>query len=352
MNDIRAILRRYKEDIAWWFRKRVTTFVIRHWAGILWTAFFLTFILLLATIFMGVPQWQTVNKIQYIGFGLAILFGLFTVLSLLVSITVLHSLRDLVPDYTHAGAALEKVIRNTRHNLYILTENPAFLQLLDSEALRKWLEALQYQIRTRKIKVTFAYINRADLMVTKFPAWADAIGKQLKSLKADFLNRDTFNVARNPDYSDCISLIPLKTSSIPFYIAIADGDVMGMFCHTIIYPLPGNNEIKDVRKSVIRGFLSYDQNIVTALKSVFLKFLQLNASVYEYTCGACNQKSYKFDHNLLFTTENLGEAPQITCDAPANCGGTMTGELKELICLPAAQRNELYQQVTREKWQD
>jgi len=359
MRDIRAVFREHRDEAVWRLRKGVATWLIRHWAGILWIALFLTFTLLVANIVVFVTQWKTLDKVQYVGFLLSVVFGFFSVLSVLISVAVLQSLRDLIPDYTHAGSFFERVIRGARRRVYVLTENPAFLQVLDPEGLRRWLATVQERIRTRKIKVVFAYVNRGDLIGYKFPRWAEAVRREVDSLKDEFLNRDTFHVAKNPDYRDWISLVPLRTASLPFYMAIADGDLMGMFCHSVIYPLPGDDGRNDVRESVIRGFLSYDQNIVTALKAVFLKFLQLNAAVYEYQCSKCAGRSYKFDHDLLrspdqvFGIENLAGAPEIGCDVTPGCSGRMRGELRELISLPdTSRRDKLFEELTGERWQD
>jgi hypothetical protein len=300
------------------------------------------------------------DKIQYVGFLLAVIFGLFTVGSLMISITVLQSLRELIPDYTHAGEAFEKVINSARHTLFILTENPAFLQVLDKKSLFKWLNIMEKSIQNKQIKVIFVYINRQDLIGKKFSSWANAIrgeneDEKLKTLKDELLTSYTFKTAKDTNYREFISLIPLKTTSLPFYIAIADGDKIAMFCHSIIYPTLQNNAINDVRQSVLRGFLTYDQNIVLALKSVFLKFFQLNAAVYEYTCNSCHNKSYKFDHDLLsdaLNRDNLDTIPKIKCDKSPECSGVMTGELKELIFLDANVRNSLYKQIIGEEWQD
>lgn len=352
--EIKTHLRSFKDNVAFYLRMHISRYVIKHWAKILWLAVFLTTLLFLGFIRLFSSESEALNEMNLFGIVLAIVFGLFTIISTFVAITVLHSIRDLVPDYTQAGSWLEKVIKNARYDLLILTENPAFLQVLDPQALRSWLNAMKKQIENHNIKVTFAYINREELINNKFKQWASAVGLQLNDIKNSFLNSYTFNVAKDTHFSEYISLVPLKTSSLPFYIAIADDNRIGMFCHTIIYPYPYNERIKDVRQSVIKGFISYDENIVTALKAVFLKFLQLNAAVYEYQCSGCNRKSYKFDNDILnsITLDNLAEVPLIPCDSNS-CEGQMNGQLKELILLEdEAEREKLYTRVTRENWRD
>lgn len=348
-----GLLREAKAETGFRWRKHVASAVIRHWSLGLWLGAFLLLAVVLVSaqaFWPGLSSWD----ITYLGFALSGLLGVFTLLGLLVSVTVLHSLRELIPNYTFAADAFTKVIRSATHSLLVLTENPAFMQVLDRQSTIRWLQELENRISQSRVRVVFAYVNRAALIDMKYPTWARSLGTTPDKLVDELFSSLTFAVAKKVDLREQIKLVPLGTSSLPFYLAIADGRKVAMFCHSVVYPLTTEATPGDVRESILRGFVSYDEHIVEALRAVYLKFLQLNAAVYEYSCDGCGKKDWLFDHDLLrrdaLHVSSAASAPDLRCEV---CNGTMHGVLRELIDLEdEAVRDALYKEITGAVWQD
>lgn len=332
MSQGRNFFRKLREDIGFWGRTKIAGWVINNWNTIGWFTFIFT---VAFTIFNAIGLFWLGHKIYeesypdyndkfqdlllYVSFFLTILFGLVTLLSLFIAIAVLNSLREIVPDYTQAASSIEKVIKKARHELFILSVNPAFLQVLDPRGLLKWQKTLIDKIESQKdLKVTIAYMERGRLVQDKFADWAADIGVESRDLSERFLNDYIFSVARNTSYRDNFTLIPLNTKNIPFVIAIADDD-MAMFCHSIIYPKIMGSEKRSVKSSVMKGVISYDQNIVQAIKEVYYQIVKLNAGTYRYQCNKCNAETYLFDHEIIeyggqFTVDNLFKSPKLSCN--------------------------------------
>jgi len=311
-------LQKYKEALSWWVRRKIASFTLRHWKGILWTGQGLILLVLGALVYRFWSEgWNT------IGFVLTVLFGLVSVISLVVSITVLHFVRDLIPDYSQAAMAFEKVIRGAKHTLYILTENPAFLQVLDHNGLKSYFAILSHCLTQGTLqRVVFAYINRQTLITEKIPKWAEVLKIDETKIIKELFNPYAFALAGNPNLENRVFFIPLKTSSLPFFIAVADDDQIAMFCRSKV-------DDADIRKSILRGFVTLDPYIVRALRSVFLKSMELDAVIYQYKCETCTdqQPLYMFDHQLIqeamLNSNNAASIPCIKCNI---CRNDMSGE--------------------------
>jgi hypothetical protein len=269
---------------------------------------------------------------------------------------VLHSIRNLIVDYLQAGRSVEKVIENATNNIFILSENPAFLQAVRPELLNGWLKQLCVRLgEVHFVRAVFAYIYREQLIKIKLPKWARSVNKKPDKMAEELKANYTFSLCINTEFRPKVWLVPLMTSSIPFYMAIADEDKNGMFCRsTELDP--------DVKKWRLRGFSTFDPHITAGLKDVFSKFLQLNAAVYTYTCDGCQGKTllynrseknfvefdlvnaksdtkiFLFDHDLLvldfdrkINMTDLGLTPEIKCPA---CSKSLKGNLEELKDIP------------------
>jgi hypothetical protein len=298
------------KDVKYWsflFRIKITSFTLKHWNGILWSGELLVAAIAVILIYrFWSDSWNIIN------IALAVFFGLIELTSLIISITVLHYVRDLVSDYTQAGDALKKVIMNTKHTLFLLSENPAFLQVMDRKGLDLYFEQLRSRLRDGTLqRVVFAYVNRQKLIDEKMPKWAATTKQDVSKLVQELFNPLVFNLGGDLSYKDRIFFIPLKTSSLPFFIAVADEDRMAMFCRQKIEDI-------DIRRSLLRGFITADPFITRALMSVYLKTIELDSIAYKYECKKCQTEKLVFDHDLLqnalLTAKNAISIPDITCD--------------------------------------
>ena len=374
MRQILIMLGEWRENISFWGQTRVASWVISNWNTIGWFTLIFTIILItLNTIgicWLGYTiynkPYQNYNQqlqdlLLYISFFLTIFFGLVTLLSLFVAVAVLNSLREIIPDYSQASLGIEKIIKKARNEILILSINPSFLQVLDPQGLRKWQGALVQKLNIMpNLKVKIAYVERGRLVRDKFPLWAGNIGVDARDLSDKFLNTYLFSIVRNKDYIKNFNLIPLNTNDIPFVIAIADDD-MAMFCHSIIYPkIIGVGE-RDVRTSVIKGVISYDQNIVQAIKEIYYQTVKLNAGAYKYECNQCKRVKYLYDHQIIvydgeFTVETLSECPPLSCQKvnQCDCNGELRFQGNNANKLTQIQDDEirdfLYQKISEGSW--
>ena len=338
MQQIKRFFAKIRRNIGFWGQTQIASWVINNWNSIGWFTLIFTIILttlntigifwLLYTIHKKpYPDYnqQVQDSLLYISFFLTIIFGFITLLSLFVAVAVLNSLREIIPDYSQASLGIEKIIKKARNEILILSINPSFLQVLDPKGLGKWQQTLVQRLKTMpNLKIKLAYIERGRLVQDKFPNWAHDIGVNTQDLSRDFLYKYLFSIIRNIDYMENFNLIPLNTDDIPFVIAIADDD-MAMFCHSIIYPKIMGTRKKDVRASVMKGVISYDQNIVQAIKEVYYQMVKLNAGAYKYECDKCGRKKYLYDHQIIayggeFTTETLAQCPPLSCEIVNKCG--------------------------------
>ena len=154
MKQITDVLADLREELVFKLRAFAARFVLKHWNSIGIGTFLLTVVLILLNFWGFVllhgemsneyPDYQ--KKLQddlvYAGFALTLIFGFFTIISLFVAVAVLNSLREVVKDYNYASHSLEKMIKRSRSELFILSENPAFLQVLDPRGLKNWQKAL------------------------------------------------------------------------------------------------------------------------------------------------------------------------------------------------------------------
>lgn len=262
-------------------------FTLQKWEYILWgcESIILIIVIVLALRFRS-QGWNNV------GLLLTVLFGLISAASLILTLIVLHSIRNMITDYMQAGHTIEKeIVKNAITTIYILSENPAFLQVVRPEILDKWLRILRDHLEERQfIRVVFAYVYREELIRNKFPKWGDKLNIPGKNLAYALKGNYTFSLCANTMYRPKVFLIPLLTTNIPFYLAVTDFDKKGMFCRSTELD-------EDVRKWQLRGFSTSDPHIISGLKEVFLKFLQLNAAVYVYECNDCKGRIYMYERN-------------------------------------------------------
>jgi|GEM_PF-3147742 len=335
-----------------WLAWKVGSYISRHWPRVIWGALILSFTLAILFAILFLPIINSSSKWEYIGDAISLVFGAFGILSVLISLTVLFQLREMIIDYEDAGEKFEKIIMNAKQRLLILTENPAFLQVWNPNGLASWKKKLKDRMDQVHLEVVFLYIQRASLF-KKYADWGKVVNKTEKELAEDLLTSHTFAMAKDTGYKSFIKLVQLSTDSLPFYIVIADENKMAMFCHSKVYPKVGNRAKKtDVRKSVMRGFLTYDQDVVSALRSVYLKFFQLHGTAVKYTCSECGKSTFKFDHHLLAHMDSINFAgvPEIQCELTIGCNGLMRGEPKELRSLDNTERNGLYKEIVGEEW--
>ena len=353
-----------------WFRLKgpVLGYLLRSWSTIL----LFGQVAMLAVLSLLVWHFWA-QKWDVLGILLTCVFGVASFLSFLVSVLVLLMVRDLIVDYTQAGPKFQEVINRATNTLFVLTENPAFLQAVRPSDLTSWLEVLRKRLADAHfIRVTFAYIYRERLVGKKFKMWADMRKTTREDMSGQLKNSYTFSLTSPPETRPKVFFVPLTTDELPFYIAIADADKAGMFCRS-------KDVGPDIRKWELRGFLSFDPYIVSALREVFLKFLQLNAGVYEYVCVSCTGKIfwrhsldgsyqscetdgqtrvYFFDHDLMalgaegaVTVDAQNLQNTITVKCPSCAGPIQTATLTEISKLPDPRlRSTLFRQITGEDW--
>ena len=323
--------------LIWEVKISLKAIVLRRWGRILGISYTVTGLILVLFIFrVGMDSWDN------FGVVLTGLFGLISGISLIVSFTVLHSIREVILSYLQAGPSFEKIIEESSYNTFVLTENPAFLQAVVPRALDKWLNTLKDQLqKIHYNSILFAYVHREHLIAEKIrKKWAPAINRDPAEMSRELKSRYTFSLCKDANTCSKIFCVPMNTSSFPFYIAIADSDREAMFCNS--------KEVDpDVKKWNLKGFKTYDPYITAGLKEVFLKFLQLNAAVYKYECLDCRKdyiylyhrekdefiklsttitnplQTYLFDHDLFrldeirvdisFDASHLDKTPQIPC---------------------------------------
>lgn len=274
-------------SLSWWRTKSFFRYhTLKHWEYILWACegIILVILVILACRFRA-AGWNNV------GILLTVLFGLISGASLIFTLMVLHSIRNLIVDYLQAGHSIREVIKNAAATIFILSENPAFLQAARPEILDRWLTQLRDRLSEPQfIRVVFAYIYREQLVGVKFPKWAPKVNTTVKKMSDELRGNFTFNLCENTKFRPKVFMVPLMTSSIPFYLAVADTDKNGLFCRS--------EELDpDVRRWRLRGFSTSDPHIASGLKEVFLKFLQLNAIAYTYECASCKGKVYLYNRN-------------------------------------------------------
>ena len=378
MKFVRELL----ENISFWGRSNIASWVINNWNAIGWFTFIFTIVFIIlntaGVIWLGKTIYTTEyseynQKLQdllvYISFFLTVLFGFITLLSLFIAVAVLNSLREIIPDYTQASLALQKIIKKARGELFILSINPSFLQVLDAKGLSDWQKELEKKLdQNKNLKVRMSYVERNNLVNTKFIQWAgDLALENTRPLLEDFLNTFIFKTVRDGSYRNNFELYPLRTNNLPFVIAIADND-MAMFCHSIIYPKVMGSQRKNVRKSLMRGVISYDQNIVQAIKEVYYQLLKLNGGAYKYTCDTCGREVYLYDHEIIkyggyFTVNNLHECPRLSSPCHSidkgekiadQCPGKLSCDshtLEKFIDLKSQEIGKsLYKEITERDW--
>jgi len=260
---------------------------------ILFSFIFLLLSILMYIVIVLLNKDIELGKISFkISFILSAFFGIATIVSLIISRMVLRLIKKTINNYIEAGKTLEReIIKNTITTIFVLSENPAFLQVVSPELLQKWRDSLKGNLKSKTfIRAVFAYVQREKLIGNKFPKWGEKLGLNqsgIQDMIEAFLNSHTFHLSIDPEFNFRVYLVPLMTSGIPFYIAVADNDGKSMFCKS--------EELdEDVRKWKLRGFSSSDPSISLGLNDVFLKILQLNGSVYIYRCNNNNCKGYVY----------------------------------------------------------
>lgn len=263
-----------------------------------------------------------------VAFSLA--FGIFSIVGAFTSIAVLHHVKGVLPHWTSVSQSFEEMIEDSKKSIYIVSENPAFLQAFSSSSFERWAKMMQNRIGVRKHaddktnldRLVFVYPRR-EILGRKVSEWAKNPAERtrmLRQLAHDYIF-GWLNGSDQDTVADIIRFVAVDVEKLNYFIFLSDRDRSAIFCRSDIK--------QNINTSDIKGFNTVDSALVEAFWHLFQELIVNSGVVYKYKCEVCHDTFYLTDdqicHHAKAAIEPVSfcdETPVVKCPGGCDINGS------------------------------
>lgn len=252
---------------------------------------------------------------DHIAVFLTVSFGTFTVISVLASIAVLHTVKGTIPHWSFVSDRLVEILHRANERVYLLANNPAFLQAFSSKAFQSWAEVAKRRLINGGIEQRFVFVYvRRNYLEKRIKKWANGDTAAELRMQREITNNHIFGWLNSldPEIAEKIRMVPVDVEDLPFFLAIADMKGTSLFCRAFVS--------EDIRASNIKGFHTLDGPITEAFNMIFHQTVEHLGGAYEYKCLSCdNHVEYLLDSDIVirrgaFLVDEIGnESMSVNC---------------------------------------
>lgn len=277
-----------------WFLDGITRASFSYWSPILtfFAIFSLAFIFLIP--FTIASGWKgTASFVMALGFGVVSIIGTLT------SIAVFHHVRGVLTHWTSVSDSFSTLVSRADSTLYVVSENPAFLQAFSEREFKRWVRPLQDRLGlhdgspTLK-KVVFLYPRR-EVLAGKIEQWSNGNADHKIRMMTQITYEHIFGwffSSRREEISQVVRFVPLDVANLDYFIFVSDEQRSAIFCRSYV----GEN----IAKSNLQGFRTVDRPLVEAFRHIISETVANAGCVYCYKCNESGLEYTFTDDQVLY----------------------------------------------------